>query len=82
MTMNLREAVEKYLSMAGEYGKFVALESLGFPHEVTERIFSVFDEDYNISRFLHFRNQSGESFLIGGFPQTHVSIDAGIQAIL
>lgn len=80
--MNLRKAVETYLSAAGEYGKFVALESLGIRHEEVERVFSIFDEDYNISRFLHFRNQCGESFSIGGFPQTHVSIDAGIQDIL
>jgi hypothetical protein len=80
--MNLREVVAKYLSVAGEYGKFVALGSLGLPREEAERIFSVFDEDYHISRFLHFHNHSGENFSIGGFPQTHVSIDAGIQAVL
>lgn len=82
MTMNLREIVERYLSVAGEYGKFVALESLGLPREESERVFSAFDEDYLISRFLSFRAQSGEKFSIGGFPQTHVSIDVEIQAIL
>jgi hypothetical protein len=80
--MNLREMVEKYLSIAGEFGKFVAIDSLGLRREEAERVFAAFDEDYHISRFLSFRVQSGERFLIGGFPQTHISIDAGIQAIL
>jgi len=80
--MILREVVEKYLSVAGEYGRLVPLESLGLPHAEAERVFSAFDEDYFISRFLSFRAQSGESFSISGFPQTHISIDAGIQSIL
>ena len=80
--MNLRVVAEKYLAVAGEYGKSAALASLGLPHEEVERIFGIFDEDYHISRFFHFRNDSGVSFQINGFPQTHVSIDAEIQSIL
>jgi len=80
--MTLREAVDKYLKKAGSYGKSVALASLGSPHAETERSFSLFDEDYHISRFIHLHNDSGESFEINGFPQTHVSIDAEIQTIL
>jgi len=80
--MTLGEAVQKYLEAAGGYGKSVALGKLGPSHEETERSFSLFDEDYHISRFIHLHNQSGESFQINGFPQTHVSIDAEIQTIL
>jgi len=80
--MTLREAVQKYLAVAGGYGKAVALDALGPSHDETERSFSLFDEDYHISRFIHLRNDSGESFQINGFPQTHVSIDAEIQNIL
>ena len=79
--MTLREAIDRYLVVAGGYGKAVALAALG-PHAETERSFSLFDEDYHISRFLHMRNDSGERFQINGFPQTHVSIDAEIQSIL
>jgi hypothetical protein len=79
--MTLREAIDKYLAAAGEYGKSVALAALG-PHEETERSFCLFDEDYHISRFIHLRNDSGEKFQINGFPQTHVLIDAEIQGIL
>jgi hypothetical protein len=80
--MNLRELVEKYLAAGGGYGKAVTLGSLGYSREETQRIFSIVDEDYHISRFFHLRRESGESYEINGFPQTHVSIDAEVQSIL
>jgi hypothetical protein len=80
--MTLREAIDKYLASAGGYGKSVAIGALSPNHEEVERSFSLFDEDYHISRFIHMRNDSGEKFQINGFPQTHVSIDAEIQTIL
>ncbi|MGH9688959.1 MAG: hypothetical protein ACRD5K_17935 [Candidatus Acidiferrales bacterium] len=80
--LRLNELVERYLAASDGYAKLVALSALGLSHAVTESALSQFDEDYNISRYFHFRNDSGESFQINGFPQTHVSIDAGIQSIL
>jgi hypothetical protein len=80
--MTLREVVEKYLAVAGGYGKTVTLTSLGLSKEETERVFGLFDEDYNISRFFHFQCAAGANYAINGFPQTHVSIDAEIQDIL
>jgi len=80
--MNLRDMIEKYLAATGGYGNSAALASLGLSPQEVERVFSAFDEDYHISRFFHFRNDSGVSFAINGFPQTHVSIDAEIQTIL
>jgi hypothetical protein len=80
--MPFREVVEKYLAAAGGYGKPAALSSLGFSRAEVEQVFSVYDEDYHISRFFQLRNQSGESYDINGFPQTHVTIDAEIQSIL
>ena len=80
--MTLREAVEKYLAVAGGYGKAVAFASLGLPREEIERTFSQLDEDYHISRFIHFQRAAGANFAINGFPQTHVSIDKEIQSAL
>lgn len=80
--MTLREVVDKYLATAGGYGKPVALASLGLSCEETERTFSLYDEDYNISRFFHFQCAAGANYQISGFPQTHVSIDAEIQSAL
>jgi hypothetical protein len=80
--LKLSELIERYLSASGGYGKLAALSSLGLPRADTESAFSLFDEDYMISRYFHFQNRSGESYQINGFPQTHVSIDSEIQSIL
>jgi len=48
----------------------------------------IFDEDYHISRFLHFSLQpaaaprSVQTYRINGFPQSHVALDAEIESIL
>ena len=80
--MTLREAVDKYLSVAGSYGQPVALSSLGLSRQEIETTFGQLDEDYHISRFIRFQCAAGANFSINGFPQTHVSIDPGIQTAL
>jgi hypothetical protein len=81
--MELRETVEKYKSLAGEFGRPVELARFGFSNEETEKLFGVFDEDYHISRFFHFSSTTGAAaYSINGFPQTHVAIDAAISEIL
>jgi len=80
--MNLRELVDRYLAAAGGYARLVALGALGYTHAEVEIIFDELDEDYHISRYFHLQNDSGESYQINGFPQTHVSIDAEIKEIL
>jgi len=80
--MDLREIVKKYVAAGGGYGKAVTLVSFDLPPGETSSVFSQFDEDYHISRFFHFSNESGASYNINGFPQTHVSIDADIETIL
>ena len=80
--MPLRELVDRYLSVAGKFGIPVALSSFGLSQVETERLFSGYDEDYHISRFFHFSQDTGEQFSIDGFPATHVLIDSEIQSIL
>jgi len=82
--VQLKEVLEKYLAAAGGYGREVALSSFGFSREEIEDVFSLFDEDYHISRFFHFSCAAGAgaSYTIDGFPQTHVAIDKEIQSIL
>jgi hypothetical protein len=80
--MSLNELVERYVAMAGGYGKFMAISSLRLSRADAEKAFDILDEDYHISRFFHFRNDSGEAYEINGFPQTHFSIDSEIQSIL
>ncbi len=78
----LREIVERYRGLAGNFGKPVALSAFGCPAAETERLFSSYDEDYHISRFFHFSEAEGISYSIDGIPATHVAIDEGITAIL
>ena len=79
--MNLRDVVNKYLAIAGGYGRPAALAEFGLDPAQTERLFGSFDEDYHISRFFHFTNSGGAAFKINGFEHTHVSIDAEIETI-
>ncbi len=80
--MDLRQIVERYLTTAGNFGAAVPLGAFGLGRQETEKLFSAFDEDYQISRFFHFSNQDGESYSINSFPQTHLAIDAAIQSVL
>jgi hypothetical protein len=80
--MNLRLLVERYLALAGVFGKPVALSSFGLTVPETEKLFSSYDEDYHISRFFQFSNSGGTSYNIDNEPATHISIDAEIRSIL
>jgi hypothetical protein len=81
-SVKLSDLVERYLAVSHGYGNHAALSALGLSRAETEATFGLLDEDYLISRYLHFQNGAGEAFQINGFPQTHVSIDAEIQSIL
>jgi hypothetical protein len=80
--VGLREAIQKYLAAAGGFGRPAALSTLGLSSAQIEKIFGSLDEDYHISRYLHFQCAAGANYNINGFPQTHVSIDSEIQTIL
>jgi len=80
--MTLREIVEKYLVLAGGFTFLAPLAEFGLERKEMERIFGALDEDYHISRYLHFSQVSGPAFKINGFEQTHISIDQEIQSIL
>ena len=80
--MPLRELVDRYRTLAGVFGKPIALSSFSLTSAETERLFSGYDEDYHISRFFHFSEASGAKFSINGIPATHVSLDAEIETIL
>lgn len=85
--LTLRDAVQKYRQLAGDFGRPLELAAFGLTPEETERLFGIFDEDYHISRFFHFSLQSAagasaRSYRINGFPQSHVALDAEIESIL
>jgi hypothetical protein len=80
--MTLRQMVDKYLAIAGGFAFLAPLADFGLSKSAIESVFSAFDEDYHISRYLHFSQVSGPAYNINGFEQTHVSIDADVESIL
>jgi hypothetical protein len=81
--MDLRAIIDRYLELAGDFGRAIPLERFAASRNEIERAFAILDEDYHISRFFHFSSQPGASALrINGFDHTHVSIDAAIQTVL
>ena len=80
--MSLRELVDRYLSLAGQFGQAVPLSSFALAAPEAENLFSSFDEDYHISRFFHFSSFGGAQFSINGVLATHLSLDAEINSIL
>ena len=82
MAMSLKDLIAKYLALGGGYGHSVALAAFGMERREAERIFGLFDDDYNISRYFHFSRGAGEAYTINGFEQTHLMIDAEIASTL
>jgi len=79
---NLHEFVEQYVALAGDFGKPAELSQFALPDEEIVAVFGSFEDDYHISRFLHFTKLPGKSYLIGGAEVTHLSIDRAIESIL
>jgi len=81
--MSLQELVQRYRGLVHAFGDPVAISRFGFSVEEADRLFSGFDEDYHISRFFNFTEESGaQPHSINGFPATHVAIDPEIESIL
>jgi hypothetical protein len=79
---SLKEVVDRYASLAKSFGEPVALSAFELSPQETSRVFSDLDEDYHISRYLHFSNGAGQSYLVGGEAVTHVAIDRAISTQL
>jgi hypothetical protein len=79
---NLRELVDGYAKLAGEFARPVPLSQFELGDEEIAGLFGSFDEDYHISRYLHFSKLGGKSYVIGGEEVTHLSIDKNIEEIL
>jgi hypothetical protein len=80
--MSLQELCRVYTTIAAKPGEPVPLSAFKLSQEETEKLFSIFDEDYHISRFFHFTEARGEKYSINGESATHVAIDSEISSIL
>jgi hypothetical protein len=90
--MNLATAIERYLEAGGGFDRAVHLSAFGLSKSETEKIFSAWDEDYQISRYMLPSRERDEVlasypaevrvYLINGFECSHVSFHADIQKLL
>jgi len=80
--MSLQELYRVYTTIAAKPGEPVPLSAFRWSKEETEKVFSIFDEDYHISRFFHFSEAGGEKYFIDRENVTHVAIDPEISSIL
>jgi len=80
--MSLKELYRLYCSLAAKPGTPVPLSAFKLRHPETEKLFSIFDEDYHISRFFHFHREHGDEYTINGEKATHVVIDPEIRLVL
>jgi hypothetical protein len=90
--MHLAAAVRKYLEVAGAFGRPVHLSAFGLSKQETERAVSVWDEDYQISRYMLLSREGDEVlesfppesrvYLINGFEYSHLSFHSDIQMLL
>ena len=91
LSMTLAEGVKKYLEIAGDFGRAVPLARFGLAKEETVNLFSAWDEDYQINRYLLLtlaaseeptQPREGEVYVINGFQCSHVCFQSGIQQLL
>jgi hypothetical protein len=80
--LTLKEVVDCYAALAEPFGEPVALSAFRLSAEETSRLFTALDEDYHISRFLHFSHRTGQSYPVDGEAVTHVAIDPGVSSVL
>ena len=79
--MSLQELYRLYTTIAAKPGEPVPLSAFKLSKEEIEKLFSIFDEDYHISRFFHFSDVNAEKYSINGERATHVAIDVEISSI-
>ena len=86
--MNLAAAVKTYLEHTGEFNLPLHLSRFGLSKPEVEALFSAWDEDYQISRFMLLSRQDDVSpspedrFSINGYDYTHVTVRPGIEEFL
>jgi len=80
--MTLKMVVDRYRDKAEGWGSPVALPEFGLSAADTEKLFGVLDDDYHLSRHLHFSKREGQAYRISGEEVTHVAIDEAISGLL
>ena len=91
--MNLKAAVERYLAVAGEFGRPMPLAGFGLDREATEAMLAAWEEDYQLHRHLELipasdtREDSSESagetrYHVGGIAYSGIVFRASVRAVI
>jgi hypothetical protein len=90
--MDLATLVKKYLELSGGFDRPLHLSRLGLSRPEIQKLFSQWDEDYQISRYMFLSREKDESlssypenervFLVNGFESSHVTFNQNIQDLL
>ncbi|HLY61527.1 MAG TPA: hypothetical protein VKV95_12340 [Terriglobia bacterium] len=90
--MDLATLVKKYLELSGGFDRPLHLSRLGLSKPEIEKLFSQWDEDYQISRYMFLSREKDETlsskseservFLVNGFECSHVTFNQNIQTLL
>jgi len=90
--MDLAELVKKYTEISGGFGGAVHLSQFGLSKAEAENLISVFDDDYQISRYMLLSRKRDEELVsyapearvysINGFEVSHVSLSPEIRKVL
>lgn len=88
--MDLRAAVEKYLAVAGDFGRLMPLSGFGLDPETTAAMIAAWEEDYQLHRHLELipvgPGTAGPSaqpgYLVGGIVYTGVIFRPSIRGII
>ncbi|MBI3933862.1 MAG: hypothetical protein HY316_04165 [Acidobacteria bacterium] len=85
--MNLKDAVEKYLAVAGHFGEPMPLGQFGLPRAEAEAMLSAWDEDYHLHR--HFElvpaswmSEGAPAYSINGVLYAAIVIQESIREAL
>lgn len=90
--MDLATLMKKYLELTGGFGRPLHLSRFALPKTEIEKIFSEWDEDYQISRYMMLSRERDEAltsfpgdeqvYLINGFECSHVTFNQDIQKLM
>jgi len=90
--MDLATLVKKYLELTGGFGRPSHLSRFALPKTEIEKIFSQWDEDYQISRYMMLSREQDVAltsfpdhervYLINGFECSHVTFNQDIQRLM
>lgn len=90
--MDLATLVKTYLELSGGFDRPLHLSRLGLSRPEIEKLFSQWDEDYQISRYMVLSRGKDELlssfpenerlFLVNGFECSHITFNQNIQELL